>query len=363
MCIRDRYDISVSAKGYGRCLISQLPTDEPGIIKLAPIELKPANLKLEGMVVDTDDKPVSGARVYLSGEHQPAAVTQTDNKGTFRFKAACEGQALLTAVHYQDPVFAQGMATTEGGKTNVVIKLESRFGGRTRTVQVTGVVTDADGKPVAGADVSVIGAGAATLRTDSNGRFRTSYRVEEWMIDSGQPLYLVVRHTERNLASTVEIEEGQTNLNVQLGPGVKLMGRVKNSAGETVQEASVVLQVHFERIIHTFSQMRISKESNGSFEIAALPSDLRYSLLITARGHGTSQVEVEAEPGQSVIELEPVVLKTADRIVAGRVVDEKERPVRGARVQIVGQGQPTEETITDKDGRFQLKVCEGELEI
>ena len=87
------------------------------------MELKPANLKLAGQVLDADDKPVAGANVNLNGEGQPNANARTDREGRFRFEHVCEGPAQLSA----NSQSSFGNISAEGGDTNVVLRLGQTY--------------------------------------------------------------------------------------------------------------------------------------------------------------------------------------------------------------------------------------------
>ena len=86
------------APGYGQKQNNNLDISaEPGRQELDTVELKPANLKLAGQVLDADDKPVAGCYVNLYGEDQPNANTRTDHDGRFSFAHVCEGTIRLSA--------------------------------------------------------------------------------------------------------------------------------------------------------------------------------------------------------------------------------------------------------------------------
>jgi hypothetical protein len=61
--------------------------------------------------------------------------------------------------------------------------------------------------------------------------------------------------------------------------------------------------------------------------------------------------------------LPPFVLKLADQVVAGQVLNEKEKPASGIRISLSGEGQPQDSATTDKQGRFRFKVCEGRIRL
>jgi hypothetical protein len=116
------YIIFAKAKDHGRErqeLQIEAGTNRVG---LPTFTLKVADQIIAGQVVNTDDKPVSGVHVSLSGDGQPDGSVTTDAKGRFQFKV-CEGAIRL---------FASGQngyanASVEPGDTNIVIQLSQNF--------------------------------------------------------------------------------------------------------------------------------------------------------------------------------------------------------------------------------------------
>src|SRR5262249_5306513 len=103
----------------------------------------------------------------------------------------------------------------------------------------------------------------------------------------------------------------------------------------------------------------------GHFEIRALPPGQRYGLIVSAPGFGQKiihQVSADAPDGQ--IQLEPIALNFANLKLAGRLLDSEEKPVAGATVSLQGEGQPTDNVRTDREGRFEFpRVCEGPAQV
>jgi sugar lactone lactonase YvrE len=115
-----KYGIIVSAPGYGQKTIHDVDSSgHAGRQELDPVELKLADLKLAGQVLDADDKPVAGCDVFLSGNDQPDANMRTDPEGRFAFNQVCAGTARLRAENRN----SYGHISAEGGDTNVVLRL------------------------------------------------------------------------------------------------------------------------------------------------------------------------------------------------------------------------------------------------
>jgi hypothetical protein len=63
------------------------------------------------------------------------------------------------------------------------------------------------------------------------------------------------------------------------------------------------------------------------------------------------------------MELAPFVLKPADRLIAGQVLNDNDKPASGVNIQLSGDGQPDGNMTTDSKGRFHFQVCEGPIRL
>ncbi len=357
-----RYGLYVSAPGYGQKSVQNLEFDEAKRVEMEPVELKPANLKLAGQVLDADDKPVSGAYVNLHGEGQPNGNARTDREGRFSFNRVCEGTVQLSA----NARNSHGSVSVEGGDTNVVLRLGETYSGSSGDLQrkLRGVVTDPDGKPVAGAQVAVFPfSNARWTKTGTNGAFNLNYGIQEWQLQSGGDPLLVVRHLARNLTAAEIISEGVTNLNAQLKPALTIVGRVEGPAGVPLANAQVGIWLSAGRSYQDLLDKPALTDARGHFELKTVPSEPKYIVYATAKDHGRKQQELEADAETNRVMLAPFVLKVADQFVAGQVVNAEEKPVSGVHVSMHGEDQPNSYLTTDSKGRFQFKVCAGRVQL
>lgn len=122
---------------------------------------------VSGTVRSTDGAPVADATVTLSDGSSSVSGT-TGSDGSFDVKAPSDGTWTLaaTADGYLDGTV--GSIVIGDGQTRVWSGLDVRL--KPATAEVSGTVTDADGKLVAGVEVSVTDSkGTTTLFTGSNG--------------------------------------------------------------------------------------------------------------------------------------------------------------------------------------------------
>jgi hypothetical protein len=299
----------------------------------------------------------------LQGQGQPRGNARTDRAGRFSFEHVCEGTVRLFASGRN----SSGNMSAEGGDTNVVLKLGQQanvaYASGGETHKLAGTVTDTDGKPASGAEARVYpGNSGGWVKTGTNGSYRLTWALEPWQARNGSAL-LVVRDTSRKLAASVEIPEDTTNLDVQLKPALTIAGRVEGEDGKPLAQAQLYVMIRAANNYDQINDQMFGTDAQGRFEAGSLPADGRYLVEAIAAGHGQSQRNVEPDTETNRVELEPIVLKLANHVLAGQVLNENGKPVGGANVQIFGNEQPGENTITDAKGQFHFRVCEGRVNI
>jgi len=87
---------------------------------LEPITLAIADQSVSGVVVDANDRPISGAFLWTDGKGQPNYNIRTDAEGKFTIDKVCTGD-LRIWVTDRDETQLQGYTLTQGGATDVRI--------------------------------------------------------------------------------------------------------------------------------------------------------------------------------------------------------------------------------------------------
>jgi protocatechuate 3,4-dioxygenase beta subunit len=358
-----RYGVIVSAPGYGQKQNHNLEISaEPGRQELDVMELKPANLKLAGQVLDDNDKPVVNANVDLNGDGQPSAHMRTDHEGRFSFEHVCEGPLQVSASSQR----SFGNMSAEGGDTNVVVRLGQTYNNAPDSMahKLKGTVTDADGKPVAGAQVAVFPSNGSRhwIRTDTNGEYKLTWSLQSWQMQNGGAM-LIVRDPVRDLAAAEDLSEEVTNLDVKSKAALTLTGRVQDTNGAPLAGAQVNVLFKAGNSYDSFNDQPTSVNADGHFEIKGLPADGQFIIMASANGRGQSQQNIESDSTTNRMELPSFALKLADRVLAGQVLNADDKPVSGVNVNLNGDGQPSGYMTTDSQGRFHFKVCEGQVRL
>jgi hypothetical protein len=374
-----RYSVTVRAPGYGSPQVPMIQAAQTQTTRLdlAPVVLKLANLKLAGQVLGADGQPAAGVRVSTAGAGQAQTNAPTDATGHFSF-IVCDGPVTVTA-------FLQGASdrtNTVGGDTNVVLRLPAVNNPATSTmvlpnnnpavsgsVTITGIVFDPSGAPAPGVTFLVTPGGALNqdLKSDAGGKFAVSWRPLQFPPGAGPQniVYLLVgRDLEHNFATTVEVDEKTTNLDLHLQAGLALSGSVQDNEGAPVKTATLRLFMTAARSTAMIDPQAVQVDEQGAFRYSALPPGRAYRLNVTAPGFGNATAQVaETETQTARLQLPPIQLKPADQRLEGQVVGPDDKPMPGVTVRVNGPGQPSASAPTDANGHFALKVCEGMVRV
>jgi len=150
---------------------------------------------------------------------------------------------------------------------------------------------------------------------------------------------------------------------VRLKPALTLSGRVEGTDGSPLAGAQVGVWLKAGNSYDQLNEQLAGTDAQGRYEIKCLPPDAHYMVWATAKGHGRSQQQVEADTETNRMDLTPFALKVADKILAGQVVNQDDKPVSGVNVNLSGEDQPEGYMTTDSKGRFSFKVCEGRVQL
>jgi protocatechuate 3,4-dioxygenase beta subunit len=257
---------------------------------------------------------------------------------------------------------AQVQTTVIDGQTNRV-KLELNS-----PSVVGGTVRDGSGAPVANTVVGVFpnfGGDTPDVQTDASGHFEVKWQQPAWSGMRDQRYYLVARNIERKLAAVQEVQVTTTSMDLELKDAISISGQVQDARGKAITNAMVYLMVQMNNTGFSINRRVTRADGQGRIRFEGLPSGQHYSVNVSANGYGTSQQTVAtADPKANHYEFPPVVLKLADRKLAGRVLGTNGQPVAGVQVWMRGDGQPNNNSMTDADGRFAFKsVCPGPVSL
>ncbi|MBN2590418.1 MAG: carboxypeptidase regulatory-like domain-containing protein [Sedimentisphaerales bacterium] len=233
----------------------------------------------------------------------------------------------------------------------------------------SGVVKDENGQLVEDVVISTRPWLNEDVVTDEKGKFIFKTRQSSGSTKSSPSLeettYILARHRERNLAAAIEIGEDTENMEITLSPGIIFSGKVTDVNGIGLSYADISFTFWISDGGYS-SREPVEIDSEGNFEIKAVPVGFEYSVYASSDGYGEKYIKTHtSEAVQNQIKLEPLVLNIANLSISGIVVDQFDQPISNARIYAYGNGQPSMlETYTNIKGEFTLtNICEGEISI
>lgn len=310
---------------------TQRATVEPGV---AEPEGKGTN-RLEGQVIDEDEKPVEGAKIVLN-QRSKNLDALSEGDGSFAFVDLEEGQYMLVATKGElssQPTTVKLTATSEP----VTLRMM-----RGNSVRVR-VIAAEDNAPIASA---VVNDGMGHKGTTAGDGTVTLHGI------AMQGVQLTASATGRGTVEDFfEVGSGGAvqEVTLKLPRGAALSGTVIGPDGKLVADAHVYVTVigrparPSERDAYT--------DASGAWKVEGLAAG-KYEL------KAASEAFTETEP--IVVELDGVHdrsgvvvrVETGAQLV-GTVVDDKGKPVSGARVGITMESRRwSNSEKTDASGRF-----------
>ena len=306
-------------------------------------------------------KPMPRATVTVArGAYQVTGRLSPEGVAWFRLPA---GDYRVEAIQGTSRVQASSVSVELDHTNRLQLKLAS-------PPSLIGIVRDPAGAPVPGLQVILfpsIAANVGPVSTDNDGHYEmpvdTTAASFRQRLGNNGTVSLVARDMLRNLATTQEIEEDCTNLDLRLEPGLVVTGSVEDPEGKPVTNATVRIELWSGNMATSLDNRPAAVDAKGRFRVTALPPARRYYCYVTAKGYSSANSRIE-ETDTNWIALDPLVLKLANQKVAGQVLDPDEKPVPRARVMLTGQDQPNDTTLSDEQGRFSFDhACEGQVEV
>ncbi|HQP88629.1 MAG TPA: carboxypeptidase regulatory-like domain-containing protein, partial [Thermoanaerobaculia bacterium] len=285
------------------------------------------------VTADYDDSPIEGVTVTLSGG---GGTGMTDSTGTFTISCAPGTYTATYAKAGFETAVSWEFTTWSGGTYTLWDTRLVRHG------VATGLVTSsADGQPLSGVHVAVLG-GSASTNTGSDGRFAITV--------PPTPTRLVLSKAGFGTALTGELMVGigeSTDVGaLSLGAGGVLSGIVV-SAGTGAPLAGVLVSVQPE--VETSLT-----DASGAFSFELAPGD--YSVVLSREGWDSSAAGPFSITAGATTDVGALPLTELGTIVGTVVRAPEGTPVAGAIVRMVGApGTVT----TDATGHFSIKARPG----
>lgn len=276
-------------------------------------------LRLEGQVIDTDDQPVSGAKVTISSRPVRTAVTEAD--GGFAFDALV-GRTYTLIARAPHGVAGPVTARLTEKSPPVIMKLRPAA-----TLTVT--VTSSDGKAVHGGHVELRGVDEREAVVEGktavfSGVIPGTYQLAAWADGMARTFQWI------RITSDAEVK-------LILSAGAPVAGRVVDDRGAPVARARVSYTGPSEWSQQASTRLdSVTSAADGTFRFAAMPAgSFRFVADHPDRAPGTSTlVALDGKTATDGV----VITLSAGATVSGRVVDADQQPVSSVRIRIGSAG-------------------------
>lgn len=328
-------------------------------------------MTLKGKVVNERDRGIPGVQVTTAG-----AITHTDAKGRF-------------VLQFRRPRFPYATVSFEAkgyGLGETSFDLDAIEDANDRTYPLLpqavcdGTVVDLDGKPIAGAEVTMwihqdafnrnfgdegLRAGgnqeSITLLARSGPDGRYAFRNLPPRGELGQYAYTISASHPRYLSNQDSFgndQEPRPNITIPLTPGASISGVVSDPAGKPVARAEVrVIPAEgngwvASGLTDASGEFRFENLAEADYRISVEPEDfaLTISAPITVSRAKPSKMNVDVKPGAFI---EGTVIgpegKPAEKVRVGWIV-----PTDDQGMLVHNKPTPTRFTQTAADGSFKL---------
>jgi len=120
-----RYALTVIADGYGRTE-KEIPDNATRVdlLQVPVFVLRPANKRLAGVVLDSNNNPAPGVMVSVYAEGLVSVHAFATAEGTFLFDGICDGEVKVSTTFTSNGAGFTSEVKAHAGDTNVVIRLE-----------------------------------------------------------------------------------------------------------------------------------------------------------------------------------------------------------------------------------------------
>lgn len=300
---------------------------------------------LEVAAVRADGSPVSGVRIWVNA---PGGMATTAEDGRVRFEDL-EPRDYRVGTRDAEPVEVEVRA---GETAKVELEVTREEG------DVSGTVVSG-GAPVEGAAIlascadsgrprGLLGA-RVRARSDATGAF-------SFVPDDGGSCLVRAEHRSRGRSQPVLLRAGGEPGRIELEASASVAGEVvRASDGGPVEQYTLTVRAVGGAAGVEGRNLHVTA-ADGRFEVPDLtPGRIALSVRSAA---GQARTELELAPGERRDGVRLQVFAQGE--VTGRVVDDGQQPIPGARVRVEAYRRTLGRGVTGPDGRFTFSVPAGD---
>jgi Carboxypeptidase regulatory-like domain len=304
---------------------------------------------IEGRVVDASGKPIAGAsvRALTAGANPTEYSADVDQDRLRRFsgRSSAPPPTASTPLSADPQLIPRGELGVMIGPIPPLPLPGEQVARPAAVVDPKAIGLVGEPPPLA---TSASGMRAAIWTTGSDGRYRIAG------IAKGKVTALAIAADfaeGRSREVTLGAAEVVGDVDVVLGAGTYVAGRVTDQAGAPIAGAEVSAQPEVGAPVENFT------DSDGQYRIGPLSGKL--VLRVSAYGHGDARVALELAPASGATAAEhreDVVLEVADATLLGSLVDATGISVGGAHLEIVAGPSEGRGATSSSDGVFAIEM-------
>jgi protocatechuate 3,4-dioxygenase beta subunit len=346
--------------------------------RTSPKGLKPvAAAPIDGVVVDEEGRPVSGATVQTNRSCGMVATTATRPDGTFRFQPPWPFDGVVVLVASSPDRTRRGSVWVNRGTTSASYRIVLR---RARMVDVS--VVDAAGNPVADATVHCFAYSYSLVdvqRTDSQGKTRlylpvateTGFRAEKafFCITASKSGVGMDYHCENGDGERVDEKQAAAErVKLVLKGAMPFEVQLVDSDGKPMPGLIVSpsrLAKDEKDTIYLWGMDGLVTDAKGCVRFDWLPTDVTMVEFSARDGNYTYNEDIEFRVLEGGSRERLVVKLRKPAIISGRVTAADGKPAVGLLVQAEGTHASCNyfrgDARTDVDGTYWLRVDPNEV--
>ncbi|HEV7889807.1 MAG TPA: carboxypeptidase regulatory-like domain-containing protein [Pyrinomonadaceae bacterium] len=295
----------------------------------------PTIRSISGVIVGTNNAPLQGVTVSLTGSQTATATTAPD--GSYRFDRLPAGGSYVV----KPKLFGHVFTPDTRGFSNLSADVRGDFVGTFVEHKITGRVTKSDGTAVSGVAVALAGSKSASVTTDSNGDYTLN-------APTGGDYTVTPSKTDYTFSPTSRafnaLASDQTAAFTATPGTHAIRGRVTGAGGSALSGATLTLSGS--------KSATATTDANGDYSFTGLPSDGTYTVTPSKANYAFTP------PSQTFTQ--PTTDKTANFAgalvnykISGRV-NEGTPGLPGVTVSLTGSATGT--TTTDANGLYSFTV-------
>lgn len=299
---------------------------------------------LEGRVVDRDGKPIANAAVralaQIAGNPTPqehSASVEADRLRRFSGRIAAPAQAIGSLGAAADPQLLPR------GELGVMVGPIPPIPPPGTTVARPATMDVSYANALVGEPAPLIGKDPSIWTTGPDGRYRIAGLAKgKHVVLAAAPGFAEGRSKQ----TAVDLGQRVDNVDVVLGPGTMIAGRVVDQHGVKVTGAQVHATPEVGFPVDGFT------DQEGNYRLGPVTGQV--DIVVSAFGHADVRRTIDLPPASGTTpdeRREDFALVVADAILSGTLDDATGVPVGGAQIEVVASGRIA---VVNPDGTFSI---------